>query len=383
MATGQERFPTRYQSVCRWSFNPGKGGFVPGNVRPEYRKMSPMEFAELVATRIIPRVPQNTRVGVAVHYDREVDEKTAENFAKALKNHGLALSMGTPGLHYYYGFGGIASPDPSERKAAQDYAKRAVDVFLGPLRRAQDPRCPIAIDIWNGSFGYEIPSIIVRDMIKYADESIASLLEYSRTLDPKAKLGVEPKPNEGHPAMIYQTGGDVLALRGRLAGAGRDVSNFGLIGEFGHTEMVGLDVVQEYAAASLEDAIVHVHANSQGGDGVRLGGPGKYDIDFELAPTSTTMAIAQILLTSGYGGWIEHDIQPHPYDNAQQNIDRIVRAICNWEAICRTVESGMMDVDRLSALAAARDMMVFEDMVRDAVGKAHELSKELYEQGAE
>jgi len=367
--------------VCRWSFHAGKGGFVPGNMRPEYRNMPPARFAEFVAARIVPRVPENTRIGVAVHYDREVDEKTAKDLAKALKDNRLAMSMGSPGLHYYWGFGGIASPDPAERKAANDYARRAIDVFLGQMKTAEDPRCPIVTDIWNGSFGYEIPSILLREMVKHADESIASLLEHAQSLDPKARMGVEPKPNEGHPAMIYQTGGDVLALRGRLERAGHDVSHFGLINEFGHTEMVGLDVVQEYAAASLENAIIHVHANSQGADGVRLGGAGKYDIDFEVAPSSTTLAIAQILLESGYRGWLEHDIQPHPYDNAEQNIDRVVRSICNWEAICRTVESGMLDATRLRALASARNMMAFEDTVRDAVAKAHTLSKELYEIG--
>lgn len=381
MAKKQDKPPTRFQSVCRWSFHAGKGGFVPKNIRPEFTEMPPVHFIDLLATRVLPRIPANTRLGVAFHYDREVDEKSAKSLAKALKENGLAFSMGSPGAHYYWGFGGIASLDPKERKAASDYARRAVDVFLGPMKSAQDPRCPLVTDIWNGSFGYEIPTVLVREMLKHADESLASLLDYAQSLDPKARLGVEPKPNEGHPAMIYQTGGDVLALRARLARAGHDVSHFGLINEFGHTEMVGLDVVQEYAAASLENAIIHVHANSQGADGVRLGGSGKYDIDFEVAPSSTTLAIAQILIETKYRGWLEHDIQPHPYDSAAQNIDRVVRSICNWEAICRTVESGALDLKRLLELASARNMMAFEDIVRDAVAQAHELSKDLYDAG--
>lgn len=381
MAKTQKRYPTRFQSVCRWSFHAGKGGFVPRNIRPELAEMPPAKFAEFVAKKIAPRVPENTRLGVAVHYDREVDEKSAKTLARALKDNGLALSMGSPGLHYYWGFGGIGSLDPKERKAAADYARRAVDVFLGPMRAAEDPRCPIVTDIWNGSFGYEIPTALVREMLKHADEAIGALLEHAQSLNPQARVGVEPKPNEGHPAMLYQTGGDVLALRGRLKRAGLDVTHFGLINEFGHTEMVGLDLAQEYAAASLENAIIHVHANSQGADGVRLGGSGKYDIDFELAASSTTLAVAQILLDTKYAGWLEHDIQPHPYDNAEQNIDRVVRAICNWEAICRTVEAGALSAKCMLELAVSRDMMAFEDIVRDAVAKAHELSKDLFDAG--
>jgi hypothetical protein len=78
---------------------------------------------------------------------------------------------------------------------------------------------------------------------------------------------------------------------------------------------------------------------------------------------------------------VEHDIQPHPYDDAAQNVDRVVRAVCNWEAVCRTVESGALDAEVLRRLAAARNMAAFEDMVRDAVAAAHELSKELYAEG--
>ncbi|MHC4663945.1 MAG: sugar phosphate isomerase/epimerase family protein [Planctomycetota bacterium] len=378
MAKSNDDFPVRYQSVCRWSFHPGKGGFVPSNVRPEFADMTPEGFAKLVAEKIAPRVPGNTKIGLAAHYDKEINEKTAESFARALKGSGLYLAMITPGAHYYFAYGGIGSSDPDERKKAGDYTKRTMDIMLGPLADVQHPDCPAAFDIWNGSFGYEVPSALLMDMLKYADESIGALMEYAASKKPGTRIGVEPKPNEGHPAMLYQTSGEVLALRARLERAGHDVSNFGLINEFGHTEMAGLDLVQEYAAAALEGAVIHVHANSQGGDGVRLGGGGKFDIDFGVAPSSTTLAIAQILNRSGYTGWIEHDMQPRPYDNAAQNIDRVVRSICNWEAIARTVESGIPDEKEIEKLASQKKTMEFEDAIRDAVAGAHALSKELY-----
>jgi xylose isomerase len=321
----------------------------------------------------------NTRLGVAVHYDKEVNEETAKSFAEALKDTGLVLSMLTPGAHYRFAYGGIGSLDREERRRARDFARRTVDLMLGPLRDVQDSNCPAVFDVWNGSLGYEVPSVLVKDMLRYADEAIAELLQYTWSKNPKIRFGIEPKPNEGHAAMLYQTSGEVLALRGRLRTAGVDVTKFGLINEFGHTEMAGLDLVQEYAAASLENAIIHVHANSQGGDGVRLGGSGKFDIDYGLAPTSTTIGVAQILLESNYGGWIEHDMQPRPYDSAEQNIERIVRSICNWEAIVRTIETGGIGRSKLESLASARKMMELEDLMRDAVSKAHALSIDLYE----
>jgi len=372
---------TRYQSVCRWSFHPGKGGFVPDNIRPGFKGMEPAQFAAFVAEEIRPRLPENTILGVAVHYDREINEKTAESFAGALKNHGLALSMITPGAHYYNAYGGLGSLDAAERKNALEFSRKTIELLAGPLSETKDPDCPPAFDIWNGSFGYEIPSVLVMDMLKHADDSIAELIEYARKLVPGIKVGVEPKPNEGHSAMLYQTSGEVLALRSRLRQRGLDTADFGLINEFGHTEMAGLDLVQEYAAASLENAVMHVHANSQGADGVRLGGAGKFDIDFGVAPTSTTLAIAHILNETGYNGWIEHDMQPRPYDSEGQNIDRVVRSLCNWEAIARVVEDGAVVREKLAGLAESRNMLDFEDSIRDAVSETHRLSRELYESG--
>ncbi|NLP06148.1 xylose isomerase [Candidatus Fermentibacteria bacterium] len=376
--TGKSTRPARYQSVCRWSFHPGRGGFVPSDVRPGFAGMTPEGFVDLVREKIAPRVPSNTVLGLAVHYEREACEKTAAGLVEALKGSGLFLSMISPGAHYHFAYGGIGSPDPAERKAAGEFAMRALDLLTGPLSSASLPDCPAVFDVWNGSLGYEIPTLLLTDMLRWADEAIAGLVTRACTSIPRIRVGVEPKPSEGHPAMLYQTSSDVLALRGRLRSAGVDVSGFGLINEFGHTEMSGLDLVQDYAAALLEGAVVHIHANSQGGDGIRLGGAGKFDIDFGTAPSATTLAIAGMLSESGYAGWVEHDMQPRPYDSEQQSIDRVVRSVCNWEALMRVVESGLTDRSKLLERASARRTMELEDLVRDAVARAHELSKELY-----
>ena len=39
-------------SICRWTFNPGKGGFVPGDMRPEWGgKFGTPEMVKLVADK--------------------------------------------------------------------------------------------------------------------------------------------------------------------------------------------------------------------------------------------------------------------------------------------------------------------------------------------
>jgi xylose isomerase len=316
-----------------------------------------------------------------MHYGSEISEESAEKFARSIADNGLYLSMISPAAHGLFAYGGLASPDRSERDAAREFVMRGLALLTGPLQLAANPDCPPVFDLWNGSLGYDLPTALVMDMQKWTDEAIGEVVAAAARSGTPTRVGIEPKPSEGHPALLFQTSSDVLALRGRLGAAGMDVSRFGLINEFGHTEMAGLELAQEYAAALLEGALVHVHANSQGADGIRLGGAGKYDIDYGLAPSASVLAIAQMLSESSYSGWIEHDMQPRPYDGEQSSIDRVVRAICNWEAVMHVVESGALERGRMLDLASTRRTMEMEDLLRDAVCNAHALSKELYHRG--
>ena len=43
-------------SICRWTFNAGKGGFVPGDMRPEWGgSFGTPEMIELTAKKVRPR----------------------------------------------------------------------------------------------------------------------------------------------------------------------------------------------------------------------------------------------------------------------------------------------------------------------------------------
>ena len=67
-----------YHSICRWTFNPGKGGFVPGDMRPEWNgeNLDTPGMIRLVGERIKPRLPEWVTLGLEVHYDNEICEKT-------------------------------------------------------------------------------------------------------------------------------------------------------------------------------------------------------------------------------------------------------------------------------------------------------------------
>lgn len=85
-------------SICRWTFNAGKGGFVPGDMRPAWnsQNFTTVDMIELVAKTIRPRLPGHIELGIELHYDSEVDDRNAKAVAKALVNNGLYLAMVTP-----------------------------------------------------------------------------------------------------------------------------------------------------------------------------------------------------------------------------------------------------------------------------------------------
>jgi len=100
-----------FHSVCRWTFHKGAGGFLPGNIRPEWSadRFTTVDFVQLVKEKIAPRIPDYIVLGVELHYDNEYNEKTAPEIADALVSNGIYLAMVTPGAHLHFGYGGVAS----------------------------------------------------------------------------------------------------------------------------------------------------------------------------------------------------------------------------------------------------------------------------------
>ena len=113
-------------SICRWTFNPGKGGFLPANIRPAWTsdKLDTVGVIKLIKDKIAPRLPENVVLGYEVHYDTEIDEQNAAAVADALVDSGMYLAMITPGAHSHFAYGGIASLDQKEREKANDLGRR-------------------------------------------------------------------------------------------------------------------------------------------------------------------------------------------------------------------------------------------------------------------
>jgi len=372
-----------YHSICRWTFHSGKGGFVPPDMIPEWssEKLDTPGMIELVADRIAPRLPEDVELGIELHYDYEVNEENAGAVADALARCGLSLALITPGAHRHFAYGGIASLDPDERREARLYGARTVDLAYGPLRKAWHPAPDLvpSLVLWNGSFGYDLATPEIARMYSNLKEGVAELCGYESKAGGELFVAIEPKPNEGHPALLLPTVASAITFWNSLhRDLGIPLERKGVNKEFGHSEMVGLDHVYDTVEEVDNGMLVHMHLNSQGyNDGVILGGPGKYDIDHGARINGMNVAIAGLVRQSGFSRWKGHDIQVRPYDNAEQGIDRVVRSILSWEACVRAEKE--LDYGQLNESLEKRDTARAEDIMREAVHNAFHHFKELYE----
>lgn len=355
---------------------------MPANQRSEWggKNFGTVEMIELVRERIAPRLPGNVELGIEMHYDAEVDDNNAAAVADALADNKLYLAMITPGAHSHFAYGGIASLDPNERKSADELGAKTVDLAYGPLKKAWHPdasKSP-AFVIWNGSFGYDIATVGIRQMYQNLKESVANLCKYEKKQGESLYIAFEPKPNEGHPAMLIPTvASAVLFWRKLEEEFGISRKKKGVNKEFGHSEMIGLDPVYDTVEELDSDAMVHMHLNSQGySDGIILGGPGKFDIDHGTRINGINIAIAGLIQAAQFNRWKGHDMQPRSYDNAKQGIERVIRSILSWEACEKAAKE--LDNKALIQTLAKRETAKAEDMIRDAVVKAQHYFNEMY-----
>jgi xylose isomerase len=369
-------------SICAWTFNAGKGGFTPAHIRPSWEapRFDTIAKIKLVRDKIIPRLPKHIQIGFEMHYDYEFNDKTGGEIADALIEARISLALTTPGAHAHFGYGGIASLDPGERAAALDYCRKAVTLTCSQLRKAwhADADKGPTLVIWNGSFGYDIATPAVRNMYQNLKESMADLCRYGDSLDKGLHWAIEPKPNEGHPAMLLPTVASAILFWKKLATEfGISLNKKGVNKEFGHSEMIGLDIIHDTIEEIDNDMLVHMHVNSQGyNDGIVLGGPGKFDIDHGVRINGINIAVASLIKEGGYTRWKGHDMQPRPYDNEDQAADRVVRSILSWEACAQAAAE--LNEGELLMLLSKRDTARAEDLMREAVIHAQRYFNKMY-----
>ena len=367
-------------SICRWTFNPGKGGFVPANIRPAWLgdRFGTPDMIRVVQSRIQKRMPKDVKLGIELHYDGEINERNAKDSVDAMSDAGLALAMITPGAHSRFAYGGISSMDAEERKQAEALGRGTVDLAYGALKKVWDKDAPPTLVLWNGSYGYDLASIGIREMYQNLKASVAALCKYEEQKGGSLYVAFEPKPNEGHPAMLIPTVASALIFWRKLQDEfGISTQKKGVNKEFGHSEMIGLDHVYDTVEEIDNQALVHMHLNSQGyNDGLIMGGPGKYDIDNGVRINGMNIAIAGLIQQAGYSRWKGHDMQPRPFDNEEQAIDRVIRSVLAWEACDHAARE--LNTDELLGLLRTRQSAKAEDMMRESVVRACGFFREMY-----
>jgi xylose isomerase len=371
-----------FHSICRWTFNPGQGGFVPDNIRPSWttEKLGAKGVVKIIEEQIAPRLPDHVVLGYELHYNNEVNEENASDIADSLLDAGIYLAMITPGAHIHFGYGGIASLDNNERVKAEELGKKTVDLAYGTLKRTwyKEAFASPTLVIWNGSFGYDLATIGIQKMYHRLKESLASLCQYEKDRGEQLFIGIEPKPNEGHAAMLLPTVASVINFWHRLEkDFGVSLKKKGVNKEFGHSEMIGLDHVYDTVEEIDNQMLVHMHVNSQGfNDGILLGGPGKFDIDHGTRINGMNIAVAGLIQKAGYQRWKGHDMQPRAHDDEKQAIDRVVRSILSWES-CEKAAQELNETELMDFLNE-RNTAAAEDLLRQAVINAQSYFNKLY-----
>ncbi len=88
------------------------------------------------------------------------------------------------------------------------------------------------------------------------------------------------------------------------------------------------------------------------------------------------VAIAGLMQDAGYDRWKGHDVQPRPYDDVEQALDRVVRSILSWEACEHAARE--LDADQLRTHLANRETAKAEDLMRAALVNAQQWFDEHY-----
>lgn len=367
-------------SVCRWTFNPGKGGFVPSDIRPSWsnEKFTTADFVKLIAEKIKPRLPENIILGIEVHYDTEINENNVKEVVYSLKENNIYLALITPGAHSHWAYGGIASINSEERKKADEFGIKTIDIAYDETKKVWYSEANPTFVLWNGSWGYDIGTPLIKKMYENLTESIANLCKYEEKKGGDLFIAIEPKPNEGHPAMLLPTvSSAILFWRYLEEKYGIKREKKGVNKEFGHSEMIGLDHIYDTVEEILNNTIVHMHINSQGyNDGIILGGPGKFDIDHGARINGMNITIAKLIQEAGYNRWKGHDMQPRPYDKEEQAIERVIRSILSWES-CEIVAE-KMEMNILTEYLEKRNTAKAEDYIRELVCECVRVFNELY-----
>jgi xylose isomerase len=272
-------------------------------------------------------------------------EKEAKELKKKLRDAGLVAEMVAPRLWFSPMTidGAYTSNDPKCRRYAIDRSRRCIDIanILGTD----------IIVLWLAREGtYLRESKNGRKSVDYLVEAFDKMLEH----DKKARLAIEPKPNEPMDHAYVPTIGHALAI----AQLTRDSKRVGALIETAHCILAGLDPSDEIEFAMSFDKLWSLHLNDQNGL--------KFDQDKPFGSTNLRGAFDQVrvLERNRYGKkgeFVCFDVHPFRTTKMEHTLAHLDNS---RRTFLRLVEkSRSFDEGQAQELVANRDYQALDQMV--------------------
>jgi xylose isomerase len=274
-------------------------------------------------------------------------EKEAKDLKKKLRDAGLVAEMVAPRLWFSPMTidGAYTSNDPKCRRYAIDRSRRCIDIanVLGTD----------IIVLWLAREGtYLRESKNGRKSVDYLVEAFDKMLEH----DKKARLAIEPKPNEPMDHAYVPTIGHALAI----AQLTRDPKRVGALIETAHCILAGLDPSDEIEFAMSFDKLWSLHLNDQNGL--------KFDQDKPFGSTNLRGAFDQVrvLERNKYGKkgeFVCFDVHPFrttKMEHTLAHLDNSRRTFLKLVEKSRSFDEG-----RAHELVVNRDYQALDQMVID------------------
>ena len=272
-------------------------------------------------------------------------EKEARELKKKLRDAGIAAEMVAPRLWFSPMTidGAYTSNDPKCRKYAIERSLRAIDIaeILGTN----------VIVLWlarEGTYLREAKSGM--KSIDYLVQAFDKMLGHH----PKARLAIEPKPNEPMDHAYLPTVGHALAV----AQLTRDPKRVGAVIETAHCILAGLDPADEIDFAMSFGKLWSLHLNDQNGL--------KFDQDKPFGSTNLRSAFDQVRAVerSGYGKRGEYVcFDVHPFRTTRTE-DTLAHLDNSRKTFLRLLEKARsFDQKEADRLIANRDYQALDQLV--------------------
>jgi xylose isomerase len=247
--------------------------------------------------------------------------KETRELKKRLDGEGIAAEMVAPRLWFSPNTidGAYTSNNPRHRQYAIDRSLRTIDIakMLGTD----------LIVLWLAREGtYVRESKNAARSVEYLVQALDKMLAY----DKRARLAIEPKPNEPMDHAYIPTIGHALAIAQKT----RDPKRVGALIESAHAILAGLDPSDEIAFAMSFGKLWSLHLNDQNGL--------KFDQDKPFGSTNLRSAFDQVRVLEqnkygSHGEYVCFDV--HPFrttkvehwlahlDNSRRTFLRLVRKV--------------------------------------------------------